>query len=349
VSAPTVAIRPLDRPDIPALLDVWTRQRERAIPADGRDSPTRPLVESRATVEQRLHALCDTDQERTHALVAVRAATVVSYLIGREVRLRRDSSYRAYAPDHFLSVGYDDWGVADPADGDLLAALYTGLATWGLARGAAAQQIAIATADDCADLWLDLGFARQDRYAFLPLAAARPAPPGVVVRRAGPGDLERATAHLLAESKHHHAAPIFAFAPPGLAEAKHREMRSSLGDPEAFVGVAELAGRAVGGISASFVPRLPGWMPSVTPTPCAYIDSAFVAPAARGQGVLRALVAALGAWAAPRNARGLFVTYLPANRDATRAWGRLGCQPLLTIHQRRLDPRAVRQLRDIEG
>jgi GNAT superfamily N-acetyltransferase len=86
-------------------------------------------------------------------------------------------------------------------------------------------------------------------------------------------------------------------------------------------------------------------MPSTTPTPCIYIDSAFVEPQTRGRGVLRALVAALADLAGQQGARGLFVTYLPANRDALRSWQGLGFQPLVTVHQRRLDPRATQQHR----
>jgi GNAT superfamily N-acetyltransferase len=86
-------------------------------------------------------------------------------------------------------------------------------------------------------------------------------------------------------------------------------------------------------------------MPSTAPTPCFYIDSAFVEPQARGRGVLRTLVAALAELAGQHGAQGLFVTYLPANRGALRSWQGLGFQPLVTVHQRRLDPRAPKQHR----
>ena len=83
--------------------------------------------------------------------------------------------------------------------------------------------------------------------------------------------------------------------------------------------------------------------PSATPTPCVYIDSSYVHVAARGRGVLRGLVAALAEVTAPFAPRGLFTTYLPANLSARRAWEGLGFQPLVTVHQRRFDPAAVRQ------
>lgn len=347
MSDTAATIAPLTPDLLPALGATWQAQRSRARPGQPDESGrwVRPLPERRAIVERALRASLGAGDGRALALAAVRGETVAAYLIGREVRLPRTASYRAYAPDRFVSVAADDWGVAAPGDRDLLADLYAELTTRGLARGVAAHLLAIAPGDDCADLWLDLGFARQDRYAFLPLDAARPGPPGPAVRRAGSADLDLATAFVLAEARHHQGSPIYAFAPPGLAAGKRRDMAENLADPAAFVLIAEDAGQPLGAISAFLVPGLPSWMPTSTPTPCAYIDSAFVHPAARGRGLLRALVVALAAAVAPSGARGLFVTYLPANRGAARAWVGLGFRPLLTIHQRRLDPRAVRQHR----
>lgn len=212
-------------------------------------------------------------------------------------------------------------------------------------RGADAQLLAVPTGDDCAELWRDLGFARQDEYAFLPLGAARPALAGGSVRRAGPADLDAATDLTLAEAHHHHRAPIFAFAPPGLAAARRRDMAETLAHPAAIVLLAEMGGAVVGGLAAHPLEQLGRWMPSITPTPCLYIESAYVEPHARGCGVLRALVATLADLAQQRGMTGLFVTYLPANRGAARAWRGLGFAPLLVVHQRRLDPRAARQQR----
>lgn len=346
MSGPTPPIQPLGSAQIPALLDTWATHRGRATPRDSaRAAWGRPLVERRALLEGVLRGSLHGAGERSRALVAGRVGTVTAYLIAHEVRLPRGSGYRAYAPDHFLSIGGDDWGVADPRAADLLADLYAEIAAWGLARGADAQLLAIPDGDDCAEFWLDLGFARQDRYAFLPRGAERPAPRGLTVRRAGPADLERAVHFTLAEAHHHHRAPIYAFAPPDLDATRRRDMAENLDNPATIVLLAEADGVALGGLSAFPLAGLGGWMPSATPTPCLYIDSAFVEPTARGRGVLRALVAALADLAEQRGACGLFVTYLPANRGAARAWTALGFQALLTVHQRRLDPRAARQHR----
>lgn len=340
-------IRPIIPDDIPVLLDIWAAQRERACWAER--GWARPQAERRADIEAGLRALGEDAGAGTHALLAMIAERPAAYLIAREVRLPLDSGYRAYAPDHFLSIGGDDWGVADRRDTDRLADLYAALAEWGLRRGADAQMIAIPTGDDCADLWRDLGFAPQDEYAFLPLTAARSTQAGIVIREAGPADLDAATQLTLAEARHHHRAPIFAFAPPDLDSTRRRDMADNLANPDAIVLLATVAGAVMGGLVAHPLDQLRGWMPSATPTPCLFIESAYVEPTARGRGVLRALVAAVAAIARQRAMTGVFVTYLPANRGAARAWRGLGFDPLLVIHQRRIDPRAARQRRSLEG
>ena len=328
--------------DLPALLGIWDAHRQRNAAAES--APwRRTLGERRATVEAALRARLDRPDADAPAFLARRGARPVAYLLGHEVRLPRTSGYRAYAPDHFINIGPEEWALADPDDDEALDAPYAALASWGIARGAGAQLLSIAAGDDRTDFWLDRGFARHDRHAYLPLGAGRPAPTGVGVRRASIADREMATRYNLAEARHHHEAPIFAFDPPDRDEARCRAVAANLADREALISLAEVEGRALGGLSAFFVEMLPFWMPSATPTPCAFIDSGYVEPEARGVGVLRALVAALLAATAARGGVGLFVTYLPANRSARLAWEGLGFAPLLTVHQRQIDPRMVRQ------
>lgn len=325
-----------------ALLDTWTAHRQRNAVTES--APwRRGWTDRRVTVEAALRTRFGRVTGDAPEFVALRGDRVVAFLLGREVRLPRSSGYRAYAPDHFLNIGPEDWALATPADADALTILYATLASWGLDRGAGAQLLSIQAGDDLTDFWLDLGFARHDRYAYLPRGAERAAPDKVVVRRAGAADLERAAHLSLSEARHHHAAPIFAFAPPGREAVRRRDLAERLTRPDTLVLLAEVGGQALGGLSASWIEKLPFWMPSATPTPCAFVDSAFVEPAGRGCGILRALVATLMAAIEPRGGLGLFVTYLPANRGALQAWEGLGFQPLITVHQRRLDPRTIRQ------
>lgn len=333
---PTVV--PLTTDHLPTLLDLWEATQVRSAPPW-----VRPLAERRALVAGRLRAAAR-GGDGARALVALGDGTPVAYLIGRAVRLPRGSTYLTYVPAHFLNIGADDWGAASPADAPLLPDLYGEVAAWAVARGADAHLVAVAPGDPLGDLWADLGFARHDSYAFLPTGAARPGPAEVAVRRAAPGDLDAATALIVAEARHHHAAPIFAHAPPGLEGATRRDLAEALGDDGAVVLLAEQAGMVAGAIVAYRLAGAPSWAASALPTPCLYIESAYVRPEARGRGLLRALVAGL-AEAAPADTAGLFVTYLPANLPAARAWVALGFQPFALIRQRRLDPRAARQWR----
>ena len=340
---------------LPAALACWDAHRARSPLPEPQAAWARPLAARRAIVEARLRAAIRVGQDGARARGVVAGDAVLAYLAGRFVRLPRGTPYRAYAPDRFLAVDADDWAATttDAHGHARLAALYADLARWGLARGADAHQLAIPAGDDCTDLWLDLGFARHDRYAVLPIDEAGrldAAVAGWTVRRVGPGPLDPRTGEALAdfalgEARAHHRAPIFAFAPPGYETATRQGLAESMDDPDSFVVLAEQDGAPAGYLSGFLLPEVPFWAPAALPTPCAYLGSAYVAPAARARGGLRALVAATARLAAERGVRSLFTTYLPANLDAARAWQRLGFRSLLTIHQRRLDPRAVRQLR----
>ena len=343
-----VAILPMATEHLPAVLDIWAAQRAAEASEAGRAGWSRPLPERRALVAGRLRSALAQRDEQSLALVATRDSEVVAYLIGREVRLPRGSTYLTYVPEHFLNVGADDWGAFTPAAVPLLADLYAEIGRWIVARGGDTHLIAVAPGDARAALWSDLGFAPHDAYAYLPCAAVRASTGGGAVRTAAPDDLAIVAELIAAEAAHHHTAPIFAYAPPGLAEAKRRELAENLTDPGASILLATVNGAIVGALSAYQIAEPPSWAATALPTPCRYIDSAYVRPEARGRGVLRALVAALAAVVPPDTA-GLFVTYLPANLGAAAAWTALGFRPFASIEQRRLDPRAVRQYGGMVG
>lgn len=339
-----MVIRAMAAADLPAVVEIWAAQRSGAMASGGEPGWFRSLGERRALAEARFRSGLGGHGDRLQALVAERDGTAVAYLIGREVRLPRGSTYLTYVPEHFLNVGADEWGAATAADLSSLADLYAALANWAVTRGAGTHLVAIEPGADRAELWADLGFARQDSYAYLPLAMVRAGARGPAVRRATVADLDAAAEMFVAEARYHHEPPIFAYAPPGLEEAKRRDVAESLEEGQALMLVAEVAGAVVGAINAYYLADPPFWAATAVPTPCLYIDSAFVRPEARGLGVLRSLVAGL-AGVAPAGTAGLFVTYLPANFVAARAWRGLSFRPFALIHQRRLDPRAVRQWR----
>jgi len=264
---------------------------------------------------------------------------------------------RAAVADGSATGGSAGTGSSPPGSGGpggaALVDLYADLALWGVARGADAHQLAIPEGDDRTELWLDLGFARHDCYALLPIDEGRSldvAVTGWTTRRVGPGRPDVRTedaldGFALGEARTHHRSPVFTFAPPGFEAAIRRALRESLDDPDALVILAERDGRPAGYLSGFLLPDLPFWAPPAVPTPCAFIASAYVDPPARHRGGLRALVAETARLAAGRGARALFTTYLPANLLAALAWRRLGFRPLQTVHQRRLDPRATARLR----
>lgn len=345
---------PLTEDLLPATLACWRAHQERI----GTPTGARLLADREAIVAQRLRATLRSGGVWARAAVSPRDGAVRAYLAGRDRQVSRTSPYRAYVPDRFINIGADEWAVADVGDTPLLADLYAGLAAWGVSRGADAHQLAIAAGDDCSDFWLDLRFARHDCYAFLPAPVAiagtdRAPATHLTMRRACLSDIAAASELALGEARFHHQSPIFTFAPPGLEAARHRELRESLAasetdDHNTLVLLAEAEGRTSGLLSGYFLPNVPFWAPATLPAPSFFIGSAFVHPEARGRGILRALVAATAHAVLARGADALFVTFLPSNVLAARAWRGLGFRPLQTIHQRVLDPRATRQIRSVE-
>ena len=166
----------------------------------------------------------------------------------------------------------------------------------------------------------------------LELAAAAPA--GVTVRRAGPDDLDLIEPLLPLISTWLVRSPAYAITLPERFADYRRDYAEELADPAARYWVAEEAGAAIG--LAGFYPADPGVM---VPDGAWYLADAKTAEAARGRGVMRALVAAGFAEARAAGARDCVTDWRTASLATSRTWTALGFRPTDVRLHRHIDER----------
>ncbi|WP_329045132.1 GNAT family N-acetyltransferase [Amycolatopsis sp. NBC_01488] len=173
------------------------------------------------------------------------------------------------------------------------------------------------------------------------LAVRAPGPPAdagparVTVRRAGEGDVETLTDLRVAEWRY--TSLVGTAVPRAGARALLRaEVVRSLRF-SGLVWLAEDDGVPVG--MAACAPTLPAPGDSIHgrlhPGPWGYVDTLSVAPAARGGGVGRALMAVAHRELLRPDMRGTFLFYHPANPLSPVFWHRQGYRPLWTMWIRR--------------
>lgn len=159
-------------------------------------------------------------------------------------------------------------------------------------------------------------------------------PPGVRIRRAGPGDLDvvaqmgmeviRFDAHFGGVIERH-----------GAARALRGEVARLLAGPEPWAWLAERGGDPVGLLVADR-PEAAGWIAQRTcRSPVAYLLMLFVVPRERGAGVGAALADRLHREAAAARVAVLLLQYEQVNPLAVPFWGYQGYRPLWTTWEAR--------------
>ena len=159
-------------------------------------------------------------------------------------------------------------------------------------------------------------------------------PPGIRIRRAGPGDAGT-VARLGLEVVRFDAHFGCMIERPGTADALRRDASRLLSVPVPWTWLAERDGTAVGMVQAER-PESAGWIaPMVRPAPVAYLGEMFVVPGERGRGVAGALAARLHS---EIDAAGVAVTllhYEQVNPLSGPFWSRQGYRPLWTTWETR--------------
>ena len=236
------------------------------------------------------------------------------------------------------------WAIGDDCHPRaVFEALYSAVASEAVSAGYLNHQVEVNVGDPAESWLLDLGYTRSSVYAALPVGGAAPAEhhAGAVgqteIRRARTGDEEFIVAVSELEARHHQTSPMFR---PDLSEDYREAALDSAAElanaKDRMAFLAFTRGDFVGGILAN---AMGGGRPLLRPADSLYIGSTAVSPAHRGCGIGRALVRALLLAARSEGFEHAVLNYAPANASGRRFWQKMGFQPLMTVLQRRVDPR----------
>ncbi|HMN07970.1 MAG TPA: GNAT family N-acetyltransferase [Gemmatimonadaceae bacterium] len=160
-------------------------------------------------------------------------------------------------------------------------------------------------------------------------------PPGMVVRVATPDDLETVVAlrlQLLREEAH---SPLFARPRRDAARQARLLCEAQLATPSEVSLLALAGGDGIGLLrcAVSRAPRL------VHPTRYGFLTSAYVAPAYRRRGVLRALLREAEAWCRAHGLREVRLHCTVENAEGNATWEALGYAPAEVVRRRTLGNR----------
>ena len=236
-------------------------------------------------------------------------------------------------------VGMAGTALAADADPELTRDLYAAWSDPFVRRGIHAHYALVPDAFDPAmDAWVRTGFGKMQAYALrstelqgLPTAAD-----GVRIARAEPGDLDRLLplTRLIADALLE--APAYAISLPERWERFRVDWEDELRNPEGDVWLAADADTGEALALAGFDPADPA--PAV-PEHAVELGVGMTAPAARGRGVMAALVGHGLSVAAEQGARWCVTDWRSANLSASRAWPALGFQPYYWRMHRMIDNR----------
>lgn len=196
------------------------------------------------------------------------------------------------------------------------------------------RQYVYAPADDAAllDTWFSTGFGKMQAYAMRDLDLSTPAE--FTVRRATSADLDLIEPLMPLIPKQLVRSPAYAIALPEHFRTYRDSYAEELADPAAHYWLAEEGGAAIG--LAGFYAADPGVM---VPDDAWYLADAKTAEAARGRGVMRALLAAAFAEARAAGARDCITDWRTASLPTHRSWTALGFRPTDFRLHRHIDER----------
>ena len=156
----------------------------------------------------------------------------------------------------------------------------------------------------------------------------------VRVRAAAVADLDTVVALRLALLREHQNNPLFERLHPD-ASARARELyRSHLASSEQVIFLAERGGAAVGILRCVHAVSSPLLLPEAY----AYLSSAYVVPAERRSGILKALFDEGARWCRSRGLREARLYVSVGDHGARAAWSSLGFAPVEELRVLRFPP-----------
>jgi GNAT superfamily N-acetyltransferase len=267
------------------------------------------------------------DRPESHGVAARSGSGITGYLLG----------YPRYEPIWGRACWSPIEGQAyDPSVGpDVMRDIF---ATWSrhfVDRGFFRQYV-YAPADDAAllDTWFLTGFGKMQAQALRDLDLDAPSGTSFTIRRVAPDDLDFIEPLLGLIPMGLVKPPAYAISLPEWFGELRGEYAEELANAASMYWLAEEDGQAIG--LAGFAVEEPGVM---VPEGAWYLEDAKTAPAARGRGVMRALVAAAFAEARAAGAKYCLTDWRTASLPAHRTWTALGFRPTDFRLHRQLDER----------
>lgn len=271
-------------------------------------------------------------------VVALRAGTLVGYLLGRMEPPQPHGNPMLFE-ERTGSISRAGHAIAAGETPALYRDLYAALAAQWVAGGFFAHYVWLPASDaGTLETWAALGFAPDVCAAVRELDAPQPgragAPRGLEIRRAAQPDLEAAVALTTENMYYHCGAPIFMPMFANLEEIIRTSITAEISDPTCAFWLATLDGQPAS--LCSFFPTQPGLQ---TPERSLYLDHGYTVPEARGRGVASALVAHGLLWARDEGYERCTLMYILSNPLSSRFWPAQGFRPLYYRLARRIDPR----------
>ena len=161
----------------------------------------------------------------------------------------------------------------------------------------------------------------------------------MIVRRAGPDDLERVLDVADLVGTHQAGSPVYAAFLPEARDDRREDYAALLADAQASVWIAVEGERALGFML--LLPEEPGDTALYVPERCIELVLAGTRVAERGRGIGQALAARALSAAAEDGFIACDADWRTTNLLASRFWPRMGFRPVAYRLERRLDERVL--------
>lgn len=236
-------------------------------------------------------------------------------------------------------VGLAGQALAAHADPELTRDLYAAWSDPFVRRGIYAHYALLPDAfGETMDAWVRMGFGKMQAYAIrsTDLVGLPTRADGVRITRAEPDDLERLLplTRLIADALLE--APVYAISLPERWATFRAEWDDELRNPE---GDVWLATDAQTGEALALAGFYPADVEPAVPEDAVELGIAMTSLAARGRGVMAALVGHGLAYAADRGARWCVTDWRSATLSSSRAWPAIGFRPHYWRMHRMIDTR----------
>lgn len=326
----TLELSPLAAEHTPAaadLLDQWYVRARRSLPhLSGRDAGF-----------SEAHALVEARRAETGCVSAVASqrGDMAGFLAASPLDLKPDERSALYGNPRSALIGFGGSAAVQGREADVLRELYVDVAARLVAQRRYAHYVQMPADDAVAMAWFRLGFGLEQIRGLMPIKARGRQPRGVgglMIRRAGPGDLPQVGRMAVEVARHHQRSAMFLPQPDAALTALRGHYAGALADPRCAAWLAVRGGEEVG-----MVVLTPARTGPVVPASAVDLSEAYVEPSARGEGVSRVLLATALAWAYDTGYRFVTAGWRTASPLAAGHWPKVGFKPVAYRLSRVLD------------